>query len=242
MTTIFRSILKWHFRTGGYVPEVANMEQKIVTATFKVYEKIQADLKPTPAKTHYTFNLRYFSKVVCGICLASKKDLKDTDTTIRLWAHECCRIFGDRLINNEDRMWMLECIKEFTRNPFGSNFDTLFAHLDTDKDGKVKSLDEFRGLLFGDIYAQFGIGDRPYEELKDKEKISACANDCLVQYNLLADKPMNLVLFNFAIEHLLRIGRIIRQPAGHALLVGVGGSGRQSLSRLASKIADFDVF
>ena len=66
-------------------------------------------------------------------------------------------------------MWMLETVKEFTRNPFGQNFDTLFAHLDTDKDGKVKSLDEFRGLLFGDIYANFGLADRPYEELKDKE-------------------------------------------------------------------------
>lgn len=77
-----------------------SMIDKLVLATINIYKKIQEELKPTPLKSHYTFNLRDVSKVICGICLIEKGQLSNSDVAIRLWAHETVRVFGDRLVND----------------------------------------------------------------------------------------------------------------------------------------------
>jgi len=53
---------------------------------------------------------------------------------------------------------------------------------------------------------------------------------------------LDLVFFKEAIQHILRISRIVNQPRGNAMLIGVGGSGKQSLSKISAFISQSKIF
>lgn len=63
-----------------------------------------------------------------------------------------------------------------------------------------------------------------------------CFQDYLDDYCIVTNKEMKLIFFMDAIEHLCRIARILRSERGNGLLVGVGGMGKQSLTKLASHL------
>ena len=71
-----------------------------------------------------------------------------------------------------------------------------------------------------------------YNAVPGYEQLRKTLNDKLAEYNE-SNAVMDLVLFQQAMEHICRITRIISLPRGNAMLVGVGGSGKQSLARYA---------
>lgn len=74
----------------------------------------------------------------------------------------------------------------------------------------------------------------------DMVQLKKALDEKLTEYNE-QKAQMNLVLFAQAMEHIVRIGRILDMPGNNGLLVGVGGSGKQSLARLASFISGFEI-
>ena len=77
---------------------------------------------------------------------------------------------------------------------------------------------------------------RLYEDLGGWERVREKMDRMLEDYGF-DNKPMNLVLFNDALDHVTKIHRILRFPRGSGLLVGFGGSGKQSLTKLATFVA-----
>ena len=82
-----------------------------------------------------------------------------------------------------------------------------------------------------------------YNLVKDIPSFIERINQRLRIYNEESKKnKLKLVMFLDACGHISRISRILRQPKGNALLLGVGGSGRQSLARLATYINGYDCY
>ena len=48
---------------GNFESDVSTQITKLVEATQMVYKNVELQLKPTPIKSHYTFNLRDISKI-----------------------------------------------------------------------------------------------------------------------------------------------------------------------------------
>lgn len=87
------------------------------------------NLLPTPAKSHYTFNLRDFARVIQGCLLLKKESLEGRRTMIHLFVHEVFRVYYDRLVDDKDRVWLYQLMNSVLQDHFKESFVQVFDHL-----------------------------------------------------------------------------------------------------------------
>lgn len=71
------------FQQNGFTLEVVPVIEKLVLATVGLYRSAISNLAPTPAKSHYLFNLRDVSKVTNGILMFRKESYTDRRVFVR---------------------------------------------------------------------------------------------------------------------------------------------------------------
>ncbi|CAJ1374166.1 unnamed protein product [Effrenium voratum] len=223
MSTIFGSIISGFLHR--FKSEVQGLANASVQATIDIYNKCGDELLPTPTRPHYTFNLRDVSKVFQGLLMVKPMHVPNAEAYTRLWYHELSRVFCDRLINKNDKEWFYKAAAE--------QLKSRFRVMDTD-------FEIWTSLMWCNFLRP--VENRVYEEAKDKTKVNKVLEDANDDYNLSHTAQMNLVFFQDCVEHINRIARVLAQPRGNLLLVGVGGSGRSSCAKICACMSETNEF
>ncbi|NXK90148.1 DYH17 protein, partial [Formicarius rufipectus] len=224
LQTVYGTILEQHLAQQNISLTLQKMQPQLVAAALALHKKVASTFLPTAIKFHYLFNLRDLSNIFQGLLFSTPECLKSPVDLVRLWLHEAERVYGDKLVDEQDQ----------------ESFQKLLA--DTCK-ASFQDLSEEMVFAKPNIYCHFaqGIDESKYMPVPGWTTLNELLGEALDSYNEV-NAAMNLVLFEDAVSHICRISRILESPRGNALLVGVGGSGKQSLARLAAHISNMSVF
>uniref|UniRef100_A0A803VRN2 Dynein axonemal heavy chain 5 n=1 Tax=Ficedula albicollis TaxID=59894 RepID=A0A803VRN2_FICAL len=238
---IFGVIGEGHYCSErGFSDDVRRTVAKLVPLTRRLWQITKLKMLPTPAKFHYVFNLRDLSRIWQGMLNTTSEVINEPQVLIKLWKHECKCVIADRFTTSEDVNWFHTTVAKLIEEEFEDakalldhETDTFFVDFLRDAPARTDEKPEEANLDIPKIYEPISS----FHQLRNR------LNKFLQTYNEnVRGTGMDLVFFEDAMIHVVKISRVIRTPRGNALLVGVGGSGKQSLTRLASFIAGYDTF
>ncbi|KAL0236998.1 hypothetical protein PCE1_000395 [Barthelona sp. PCE] len=223
--------------------DLIKLAQPVVSTLLNVHRVVSSTFLPTAIKFHYHFNLRELSRICTGLFNIGKNHVGKTtpfnQSFLRCFVNEMHRVYGDRLCDQPDSDKFNEIIERVISDTFTPKF--IVEQLG---DSTLTSNKIAEGPF---LFSHYTLGAEKlyyeYEGETSEERYDKLKNHLNEHLEGYRDQytEMPLVFFVDAMNHVLRIARILEQPGGHVLLIGVGGSGKQSLSRLAAYISGFDI-
>ncbi len=201
-------------------PNIRVYSESMTNAMIEFY-LLSQERFTTKQQPHYIYSPRELTRWVRGIYEAIKlfDKIDNIEYFIRLFAYEAIRIFHDRLVTEEERKWTIDNIDLISIKNF-SNFN---ADLALNKP-----------ILFSNWINKEYVSVNQ-QDLKDyiKARLKVFYEE---------EQEISLILYDEALDQVLRIDRIYKQPHGHLLLIGASGVGKKSLSRFVAWINNMSVF
>ncbi|CAF0810656.1 unnamed protein product [Adineta ricciae] len=197
----------------------------LVSACLVMYYRVSINILPTPSKVHYIFNLRDLAKLAQGLMQASTLTTTNQERLAVLFAHECLRVFADRLVTESDLEIFYKHLNATTNSYF-----KVSLNVSNYSDNPIL----FCNFLKSD--------DRLYQQLNDWRQCCPVFLDYQMKQSLSGQSTLKMVFFKEAVEHVLRICRVIQQPGGHLLLIGLDGTGRKTCLELSALVCGHSMF
>ncbi|XP_073412523.1 dynein axonemal heavy chain 8 [Dendrobates tinctorius] len=236
---IFGTIGCGHFNSSrNFKREICNLVKKLVPASRALWQMTKVKMLPTPSKCHYIFSLRDLSRIWQGMLAIKAEECSTAPILLALFRHECQRVIADRFVCHEDHSWFNKSLAQVLR-------ELVDPHLVSAVQHDFYFVDFLREAPEAAEYEKGNVLEAPkvYEMVHGLEVLTEKLKQFQNLYNeAVTGSPRDLVFFNDTVMHIIRISRILRTPGGNALLIGVSGSGKKSLSRLASFIAGYKTF
>lgn len=187
-------------------------------------------MRPTPSKSHYTFNIRDLAAVIKGLMNADQVSVVNLEQCALLFAHEATRVFHDRLIDTEDRTTFFKMLADNLHDFFKVKWEATKLQNDP--------------ILFTDFAdsVKDSTSVRSYKSVVDKNKLRLTLEELYIRQSIGTTNAQQIVFFKEATEHILRAARVFRSPGGHMLLVGLDGTGKSTTIKLAAFVANAELF
>jgi dynein heavy chain len=181
----------------------------LVSSCLVMYYRVFINFLPTPKKSHYIFNFRDLSKLVKGLMQANSLVVVTKENLVDLFAHECIRVFNDRLITKEDNEsffnHLCETISDYFKisfaNPVRPSPKISLSHDITEKFSTNSDQFPLNTLIYGDFIK---TDDRIYQPLNNWKQIVSILGEFQMRSNMAGHATRQIVFFKEAVEHIVR--------------------------------------
>ncbi|OQS05067.1 dynein heavy chain, outer arm [Thraustotheca clavata] len=248
---IYGQVIKWRagFLDTKKDKSIIEVTSKLTSTTIHIWSFMRKTMLPTPQKFHYIFTMRDLARIFQGILRGFEMVTSDR-YLVKLWRHECERLFADRLTTLDDKAKLRDELNTTTDNLL------LKPVVPPGKDKSSKEVVVQDQSNVPTFFVDFMRDDKRDDDgilIEEAPKLYECVPTMTVvrtRMEFLLDafnrenpsRKMSLILFDDALLHVLRIVRGLGLPKSHLMLVGVGGSGKQSLTKLAAVLARMQLF
>ncbi|KAM8945402.1 dynein axonemal heavy chain 14 [Pelodytes ibericus] len=227
---IFQVQLGSFLQSNNFLAEIQKCQDLLSSCAIAIYSRMCQSMLPTPAKSHYTFNLRDLFKVLQGMLQANESVIITKETAAQLLSHEAARVFHDRLVGDEDREVFYQCLSDELHNYFKISWP---------KEKLMKEPIQFADFLEVNTSSKAKI----YRPVTNPKLLVSRLDEYRIKMKISSANTADMcVFFKEAINHITRATRVFSHPGGHMMLVGLDGTGKLTSAAMACFISECELF